>query len=98
MPKIYLDNSLYYDAIGNSQIYAAAFLHKLIFGRCEDDMKSQLFFNDKALKIHPSEFLEVTHSLCQGYDILNRAESDQENADFERGNFLNSLRIFLKIM
>ena len=68
--------------IGSSQIYAAAFLHKLILGRCEDDMKSQLFFNDKALKIHPSEFLEVTHSLCQGYEILNKADSEQENVDF----------------
>ena len=73
MPKIYLDNSLHYNSICSSQIYAAAFLHKLILGRCEDDMKSQLFFNDKALKIHPSEFLEVTHSLCQGYEILNKA-------------------------
>ena len=88
MPKhIYLDDALHYDAIGNSNIFAAACLHKIIFGRCEDDMKSQLVFSEKALKIQPSEFVEVTSSFCEGREKLELVEEgkfSEEEVDFER--------------
>ena len=86
MPTIYLDNALSYEEIGSSQVFAATFLHKLIFGRCEDDMKSQLFFSDKALKIQPSEFVEITSSFCEGREKLELFEEGNEDVPFEQSN------------
>ena len=88
MPKIYLDNALHIDSIGTSAVYAAAFLHKLIFGRVEDDMKSQQFFSEKALKIQPSEFVKTITSLCEGYDKLGLLEGGKEDVHFEKSNLI----------
>ena len=94
MPKIYLDNALHVDSIGTSAVYAAAFLHKLIFGRVEDDMKSQQFFHEKALKIQPSpEFVKVITSLCEGCDKLELLEAGKEDVHFEKGNLIVYLSI-----
>lgn len=88
MPKIYLDNALHFDSIGTSAVYAAAFLHKLIFGRVEDDMKAQQFFSDKALKIQPSEFVKTITSLCEGYDKLGLLEGGKQDVQFEKSNLI----------
>ena len=85
MPEKYLDNALIYTTIGSSQVYAAAFLHKLIFGRVEEDNKSQLYFTDKAIIIEPQDFLDITTTLCAGKDKLLDLEEGDKDVSFEKG-------------
>ena len=88
MPKIYLDNALHYNSIGSSSVYAAAFLHKLIFGRVEDDIQCRQFFSEKSLKINPSEFVKIIASLCEGCDKLEALENGKEDVHFEKSNLI----------
>ena len=90
MGKIYLDNALHYDSIGNSQQYSAAFLHKILLGRCESDIKSQLYFSEKTLKFQPSEFFDVITALCEGFEQLERAEGRNEDIEFEKSKYTKS--------
>ena len=84
MAKIYLDNAIHYDAIGSSEIYAASFLHKIIFGRCSDDLKSQLYFSEKVLKFQPSEFVDVVTAMCDGLEQLELLEGGKDDVEFEQ--------------
>ena len=85
MPKIFLDTSLHYDAIGNSQVYAAAFLHKIVLGRCTEDLRSQLYFSEKTLRFQSSEFNDVIAGLCEGLGKLEEIEAGNEDIEFEKG-------------
>ena len=71
-----------YDSIGNSQIYGAAYLHKLVLGRCDEDNQSQLYFGEKTLKIQPSDFVDVVTSLCEGWAALELLESGVDDVKF----------------
>ena len=85
MPERYLDNALSYATIGNSQTYAAAFLHKLVFGRCEEDKQSQLYFTYKSIIFEPKEFFDITLALCAGKDKLLELEDGIHDLSFEKG-------------
>ena len=85
MPEKYLDNALSYTTMGNSQVYAAAFLHKLVFGRCEEDKQSQLYFTDKSIIIEPKDFFDITLALCAGKDKLLELENGGHDVSFEKG-------------
>ena len=85
MPEKYLDNALVYNTIGSLQIYAAAFLHKMILGRCEEDNKSQLYFTDKSIIIEPKDFFEITVAFCEGLEKLTELETAKNEVAFEKG-------------
>ena len=84
MAKTYLENAIHYDAIGSSEIYAASFLHKIVFGHCSDDLKSQLYFSEKVLKFQPSEFVNVFTAMCNGLDQLQLLEEGKDDVEFEQ--------------
>ena len=84
MPQTYLENALHYNAVGNSQIYAASFLRKFLLGYCEKDEKSQLYFSSKSLIIEPSLFYDVVVAMCEGLSKLEKLESGNETAVFEK--------------
>ena len=86
MPQTYLENALNYNAVGNSQIYAASFLRKFLLGYCEEDEKSQLFFSSKSLIVEPSLFYDVVVAMCEGLEKLELQEAGCE-AVFEKSKY-----------
>ena len=84
MPEKYLDNALVHTQMGKSQIYAAAFLHRLIFGRTEEDNKSQLYLTSKSIVCDPQEFFDLTVALCEGKDKLNELEQGNSDVTYEK--------------
>ena len=87
MPQTYLENSLYYNSIGASQAFCGSYLRKIIYGYCEEDTKSQLFFGPKSIKIDPSLYYETVVAMCEGLDKLELLESGRENVKLENSKY-----------
>ena len=58
-----------------------------IFGRCEDDMKNQMYFCEKALQFQSSEFPDIVKSFCEGREKLELVEEGKEEVHFEKSKF-----------
>lgn len=97
MPVRYIHQALSHSLINSSnQVYIGAFLHKLVFGRCEIDDHAQEFFVDKrSVIVEPKTFFPLTEALLGAKKTLlalasgNGVEDEMEGTQFEQSrNYL----------
>ena len=55
--------------------------------------EKSVFFNEKTLTINPSDFVEITESLCKGLENLELVEEGKEDVHFEKSKLILYLKL-----
>ena len=72
--KLYIHNAQSHSVCGNSSVFAAAYLHALVFGRPEQDDFAQEYFGHYSLTFFQKHFVELTQILLQAKEKLEELE------------------------
>ena len=75
-------------------MFCSSFLRKLVFGYCDEDSKSQLYYSPKSLKIEQQLFFDTVEAMCEGLVKLEDLEAGNADVVYEKSKH----KFYLKLM